>query len=318
MPVRKRGDYYHIRLQINGQRYSQSCKGATYEQAKALEAKIRQDIINESLGQASYTLEDALARWLEGEATSLKSYQKIVQTVAIIRPHITDTPIIKAQDAAQRIREAYRDLDPATVNRRLAIVRRVVNLSWEWGWIKSPIKISMQPGENARHVYKSVAEVIRLAKHARRSKWHLILAAFSAMRQGEILRIQPKDVIDGAVYLGKTKNGKPRLVPLNKVAQCAIERLDWGVTYPILRHDFEHAREACKMDIRFHDLRHTGASFMVKGGASMTAIRDVMGHSNLSVTSRYSHLGIDDLKKAVDKMTSGTKTAQKSKVKRVA
>jgi integrase len=318
MPVHKRGDHYHIRLQINGQRYSHSCKGASYEQAKALEAKIRQDIINEQLGQASYTLEDALARWLEGEATTLKSYIKIVQTVSIIRPLINDTPIIKANDVAQRIRETYKHLNPATINRRLAILRRITNLAWEWGWIKSPIKISLQAGEKARHTYLTIPQVIKLAKHARRSKWHVILAAFTGMREGEILNLSPDDIHGSSIIAHETKNGRPRVIPMNPVAQCAIERLDWGVTYPIIRRDFEKAREACGIDVRFHDLRHTAASFMVRGGASMTAIRDVLGHSSLSVTSRYSHLGVDELKKAVDKMTSGTKMAQKRKVKRVA
>jgi len=311
MPVHKRGDHYHIRLQVNGQRISQACKGATYEQAKALEAKVRQDIIAETLGQNVYTIEDAMARWLEGEAVRLKSYVKILQTVTIIREHLIDTPILKAADAAQRIREAYAHLDPATVNRRLAILRRVVNLSWEWGWIKAPIKIKLNGGETSRHTYLTIPQVIKLAKHARRSKWHVIFAAFSGMRENEILSMDPGDVFEGAASLTDTKNGKPRLVPLNAPAQCAADRMDFTLPYHILRRDFEHARKVCEMEgVRFHDLRHTAASFMVKGGASMVAIRDVLGHCNVSVTSRYSHLALEDMRKAVDKMTNGTKTAQ--------
>lgn len=76
----------------------------------------------------------------------------------------------------------------------------------------------------------------------------------------------------------------------------------------MLRKRFEEARG--DKDIRFHDLRHTAASFMVKGGASLVAVRDILGHSNLGVTSRYSHLALDDLQKAVDKMTNGTKMVQ--------
>jgi len=83
----------------------------------------------------------------------------------------------------------------------------------------------------------------------------------------------------------------------------------------LLRREFEAAREVIGMpEIRFHDLRHTAASFMVKGGASLIAVRDVLGHSNVAVTSRYSHLAIEDMKKAVDKMTNGTKKAQKNKM----
>ena len=50
----------------------------------------------------------------------------------------------------------------------------------------------------------------------------------------------------------------------------------------MLRKEFEKARGDA--DIRLHDLRHTAASFMVKGGASLVAVRDILSHSNLGVT----------------------------------
>ena len=311
MPVYKRGDHYWIRIQIDGKLHRFSCKGATYEQAKALEAKTRQDIINEQLGQSSYTLEDALARWLDGEAKGLKAYNKLLQNVKLILPLMQDTPIIKAADVARRIREVYADLSPATINRRLAIVRRLTNLAWEWGWIKSPIKIKMQPGEVSRHYYLTISQVFRLARYARKSRWHIIFAAFTGMREAEILRLTDEDDVGGYILLRDSKNSKPRLIPMNRIAKVAFKLMNKDLTYSVLRRDFEYTRELNGLsEIRFHDLRHTAASFMVKGGASLVAVRDVLGHSNLSVTSRYSHLGIKDVQSAVDKMTNCPKTAQ--------
>ena len=108
MPVYRRGDTWWVRLQVNGKRHAFSAgAGATYEQAKAIEAKARQDIIRGKLGQQVYTLEDAAVRWLEGEAKTLKHYKKIIQTIGLIRPYIQDTPIDKSQDAAQKIRVAF-------------------------------------------------------------------------------------------------------------------------------------------------------------------------------------------------------------------
>lgn len=319
MPVYKRGDHYWVRIQIDGQLHRFSCKGATYEQAKAIEAKARQDIINETLGQSSYTLEDALARWLEGEARTLKSYDKLLQTVAIILPLITDTPIIKSQDAARRIRENYSHLSPATINRRLAIVRRLANLAWEWGWIKSPIKIKMQAGEVSRHEYLTKSQVFRLARYARKSRWHIILAAFTGLRESEILNASNMVNLGHAIALKATKNGKPRIVPLNRIARVAMRFMDKTVTYPVLRRDFEYTRSINGLDhIRFHDLRHTAASFMVAGGAGITAVRDILGHSNLAVTSRYSHLALEDMQNAVNKMTNSTKKAQNPNRKKLA
>lgn len=317
MPVYRRGNIWWSQFQINGKRYSFSAgAGATYEQAKALEAQARQAIIRGKLGQNSYTLEDAIVRWLEGEAQGLKAYTKLLQTIKLIRPHIQDTKIENAQDAAQRIREAYSNLAPATINRRLAILRRICNLAWKWGWVKSQIKIELLPGEKSRHVYLTIPQVIKLAKAAGKIKWHVVLAAFTGLREGELLRLKKEDAMHGVIVLHETKSGKPRAVPLNKPAQCALDRLDWDVTYPMLRREFERARG--DENIRFHDLRHTAASFMVKGGASLVAVRDILGHSNLNVTSRYTHLAIDDLQIAVDKMTNATKTLQRSKRLKIA
>lgn len=312
MPIYRRGDTWWYRLQVNGKRYAFSAgHGATAQQAKALEAQARQDIIKGKLGQQTYTLEDAAVRWLEGEAQSLKHYKKIIQTIALIRPYIQNTSINHAQDAAQRIREAFNTLAPATINRRLAIVRRLTNLAWKWGWCNSQIKIDLLSGEKSRHVYLSIPEVIKLAKKTDRCKWHIILAAFTGLRLTELLSMNKAESKSNYIVINNSKNGKPRIVPLNVPAQKALERLDWDVTYPILRKRFENARG--DKDIRFHDLRHTAASFMVKGGASLVAVRDILGHSNLGVTGRYSHLALDDLQIAVDKMTNGTKTVQSNK-----
>lgn len=169
----------------------------------------------------------------------------------------------------------------------------------------------MMSGETARHVYLSIPEVIQIAKRSERCKWHIILYAFTGLRLNELLKIDREESNSKYIVIGKSKNGKPRIVPLNVPAQKAFERLDWDVTYPMLRKRFEAARG--DQDIRIHDLRHTAASFMVKGGASLVAVRDIPGHSNLGVTGRYSHLALDDLQKAVDKMTNGTKTVQSNK-----
>lgn len=305
MSVYKRADVWWYRLQVNGKRYAFSAGvGATYEQAKALEAKARQDIVKGKLGQQVYTLEDAAARWLEGEAQSLKSLSSVINIIRIIRPYIQDTPIQNAQDSAQKIRVAFKNLSPATINRRLSVIRRLANLSFEWGWIKSPVKIKLLSGEKSRHTYLTIPEVIKLAKKAGRAKWHVILAAFTGLRETEMLTMDRSMSNGQYIVVKESKNAKPRLVPLNVPAQKALERLDWTVTYPVLRRCFEKARG--NSDVRIHDLRHTAASLMVKGGASMVAIRDLLGHSNLGVTSRYSHLALNDLKQAVDKMSNGT------------
>jgi site-specific recombinase XerD len=74
---------------------------------------------------------------------------------------------------------------------------------------------------------------------------------------------------------------------------------------PILDHQLREQWEAARADqglehIRFHDLRHTYASWLVQAGAPLKAVQDLLGHTTLAMTQRYAHLGADHLRSAVD------------------
>lgn len=55
-------------------------------------------------------------------------------------------------------------------------------------------------------------------------------------------------------------------------------------------------------DFRFHDLRHTAASNLAKNGATLLEIAEVLGHSNIAVTKRYSHLCIEHKRDLINKI----------------
>ena len=52
-------------------------------------------------------------------------------------------------------------------------------------------------------------------------------------------------------------------------------------------------KEVELVDFRFHDLRHSCASYLAQSGASLLEIADVLGHKQISVTKRYAHLCIE-------------------------
>ena len=54
-------------------------------------------------------------------------------------------------------------------------------------------------------------------------------------------------------------------------------------------------------DFRFHDLRHTCASYLAQNGASLLEIADVLGHRQISMTARYSHLCVSHKQKLIEK-----------------
>jgi integrase len=174
MPVRKRGDTWHIRFQIGGNRIERSLgPAATKADALDYEAKLRREIVSGKLGHApKRSLTDALARWLKGEAATLKSYDNLLSKVRAIRTECEGKPLEQIVQVAEEIKRKgiAAKLKPATINRRLAILRRVANLAHEqWDWLDQPLgaKIKLLRGEKSRHIYLTPEQVDTLADHCK-------------------------------------------------------------------------------------------------------------------------------------------------------
>lgn len=135
----------------------------------------------------------------------------------------------------------------------------------------------------------------------------VVIALATGARLSEITGLRWKDVDfqRKVIRLEETKNGERRAVPLAAPAYKAlhdlqkVRRIDTDLIFPRedgrqpvdLRKTF--ARTAAKAgltDFRFHDLRHTAASYLAMNGASLLEIADILGHKTLAMVKRYSHL----------------------------
>ena len=103
----------------------------------------------------------------------------------------------------------------------------------------------------------------------------------------------------------QTKNGDTRTVPLVGYAwdilglYVKVRRLDTDLVFPdatgrrplCIRDAFEGAvARAGIKDFRFHDLRHTAASYLAMNGATLLDIATILGHKSLEMVKRYAHL----------------------------
>jgi len=71
-------------------------------------------------------------------------------------------------------------------------------------------------------------------------------------------------------------------------------------------------KRACKRagirDFRFHDLRHSFASYLTVGGVNLRTVQTLLGHKDLRMTMRYSHLSPEHLREAVQNTGSDIPT----------
>lgn len=307
MPIRKRRAGWQVDVRVDGRRTRQTV--TTKEIAIELERRLRDDDSRAKAGlQPHRTLADALAEYLTTSATALKTYEDLLYIQRVIRPFL-NRPLDRIADAAADIIRAgnAKGRTPARINRHLALLRRIGNLAMVWGWTDTPVgkRVQMLPERNERHVYLTPDQVEALAAACATdgARDAIRLAAYTGLRRGELLALEPSHWRDGALWLATSKSGRPRRVPVPPFIHDICERLPLRTTVNYLRGDFERARLAVGLtDVRFHDLRHTYASLLIQAGVDLRAVKDLMGHSTMQMTSRYAHLEDRHLTKAVKKI----------------
>lgn len=311
MSIRRKGNRWEVRLRLGaGRRVERTLPpGATRADARALETQIRRAQIDSATGRKPDRLiDDALDQWIATGADKLRSWKRDLQyRINVLREYTAGKPLEQLVTVAEKVKKdgQAEGLAAPSINRYIALLRRVGNLAERWGWTDLPLgrRVQLLPERSERHVYLTAAEVKKLARHAGQPVADMIhFSALTGLRLGEMLNIQPDQVRDGLLILSSdTKSGRPRGVPLPPdAAKIAAKRLPWGVSKDQLRDRFVEARKTAGMPtVRWHDLRHTYASWLVQAGQPLTAVRDLLGHSSLAVTHRYAHLAPAHLVQAV-------------------
>lgn len=207
-------------------------------------------------------------------------------------------------------------ISPARVNRYLAALSHVFTVAVnEWEWLEShPMqKISKKPEPRGRVRFLDDDERKRLLTACKESRCPylytvVILALSTGARFNEIMRLkwQDVDLNRKQITLHETKNKERRVLPLAGHAldlikgQNRVRHISSDLVFPAphnpkepykIRSSWNKALENAKIeDFRFHDLRHSAASYLAMGGASLAEIAEVLGHKTLAMVKRYAHL----------------------------
>jgi integrase len=205
---------------------------------------------------------------------------------------------------------------PATINRYAASIAAVVTWAIKKRQVprgfENPARhLERRPENNERVRFLADDERERLFAACRASKWPrlyllVLMAITTGARRGELEGLRWGDVdLDKAVaYVEQTKNGDRKVLPLLPAVLTELERFrskdPRALVFASKRRPaqaynstmvFGAALKAAKVkNFRFHDCRHSCASYLAQNGATLLEIADVLGHRQLSVTKRYSHL----------------------------
>ena len=206
-------------------------------------------------------------------------------------------------------------LTNATINRYKAAISVVFAYACiEYDLPENPVrKIPSLPENNERIRFLSEAERTRLFSSCRASQWDklyllVLLAITTGARKGELTKLGWGDIdFDRrTAYVATTKNGQPKVLPLTDSVIKELHLFDTKdnslifaskvkeeVAYCFTKPWKKALEDAEIEDFRFHDLRHSCASYLAQSGASLLEIADVLGHKQISVTKRYAHLCIE-------------------------
>ena len=345
MSLYKRNSVWWSSIFIEGERFCQSTGTSNRRKAERIEQQFREEI-NDRRHRTPQMNPDislgALATRFIADGMSTPYSVDRLQHILIYFAEIPVRDINQSHTRKYR-QERYaarKSLKPATVNRDLSVLRRVLNWGVEEGIIAlNPLgKLRLERERRTKRPVMSVREEQILNAHAPVHLQRIILCALdTGMRRGEILTQQWEDVdFDNRILHvshSKTPEGESRVVPLTgRLYDMLVTfRRKRGTVFtysPPKKHSEVNDEEALNSSagdpikivktawagslrraglrhFRFHDLRHTANTRLMLAGVLQEIRRELLGHSSQhsrDVNDRYSQIGLAELKDAIAKL----------------
>jgi integrase len=233
---------------------------------------------------------------------------------------------------------------PRTIQYALAVVRQVFNHGKRNGIYtgESPTRMVSKPKiNNKRERWLTHQEADKLLEKlpSKSQQVHdmALVSLHCGLRAGEIFGLTwgCVDLGNGTLLLVDTKSGKNRTAYMTSEVRMMLEEKGLGKPSELVFKDSKLGKikrisnafgetvnelgwndgvEDSRMKVTFHSLRHTYASWLVQNGEDLYTVKKLLGHSTIIMTERYSHLGANTLRKAVERLDSSFRKTPQNKV----
>lgn len=334
MPFRhKNSENWHYDFQIKGRRFFGSCGTTDFEAAKAIEAQARVEAKNAPEHRNEYTLDEALGTYWTDVSQHQSSSRTTISQGKGITCAINGKTMIHALTMADMmglITKRRAVISNATVNRELQLLGRALRHmakihSAAIPSLDLPSLELKEPKERVREL--SSEEQARLFEHLREDLHHLVqFALMTGAREDTICSLQwlQVDLANRRIRFDM-KGDEVMFFPINGELRAFLSTLPrsplldhraFVITYVDqltkqrkrittggggLKAAFHKATlDADIKDFRFHDLRHTFGTRMLRKTQNLKLVQKLMGHQNIETTMRYAHVLMDDMAAAMD------------------
>jgi integrase len=342
MPIFKRGNTWWVDITTpSGERIRRTARTNIRTQAQELHDKLKSEAwrVGQLGEKPDRTWDEAALRWLK-ETEHKASHRQDMRQVAWAQQYFRGRYLSEiTRDLVAQVAEAKRQESSApTANRYLAMIRAILRrAAFDWEWIDKPPLIRLFP-ESKRRVRWLTPEQARtlLSELPEHLAEMMRFSLATGLRQKNVSRLEwsQVDAERGAAWIhaDQAKGRKAIAVALNGTALAVLDRQkgrhpQFVFTFegqPVGQVNTKAWRKALKRvgieDFRWHDLRHTWASWLTQNGVPLNALQEMGAWQSSEMVRRYAHLAPEQFKRHAevvdDLMTGDTFTAQRAQVNR--
>jgi len=336
MPLYKRNKTWWVDITTpDGKRIKRSTKTKIKREAKEFHDKLTSSGWEESrLGiKSSRTWDQAALKWLKSTEGTV-SYKRNLQKLGWFQPFFGGMQLIdiKKELIEEVIGLRYEDVSGATANRYIAVISAVLKSAVEWEWLVKAPKFKRYDEKKKRIRWLKPDEYLHLLKFLPDYMSPLVqFSVATGLRQSNVklLKWEDVDLVRNVAWVhpDEAKGDEAIGIPLNDDAVKVLKSLFGNdLTYvftrngkPILspnNRDWRKALvEAGIEKFRWHDLRHTWASWHVQNGTPLYVLKELGAWKTLAMVEKYAHLAPEHLAQYVGNVlvgdgSHGTNTVQ--------